>query len=149
MWDLTSLKVWWEKYGRYTGAGSLILLTFIAGWYTGRAMSPYYAAAPIVFDAHGAQSSGSTTELVALKAAGSAPRAQEDSPAAATPAPTIATSPIPNGFVGSKNSDKYHFPDCPSAKRIKAENQVWFATREEAEAAGYSPSACTKSRGVR
>lgn len=43
-------------------------------------------------------------------------------------------------FVGSKNSDKYHYPWCPGAQRIKEENKVWFATRAEAEAAGYIPA---------
>lgn len=47
-------------------------------------------------------------------------------------------------FVGSKNSDKYHYPWCPGAQRIKEENKVWFATREEAEAAGYTPAANCK-----
>ena len=47
-------------------------------------------------------------------------------------------------FVGSKNSDKYHFPWCSGAKRIKEENKIWFATREEAEAAGYTPAANCK-----
>lgn len=43
-------------------------------------------------------------------------------------------------FVGSKNSDKYHFPWCPGALRIKEENKVWFSSREEAEALGYTPA---------
>lgn len=47
-------------------------------------------------------------------------------------------------FVASKNSDKYHFPWCSGAKRIKEENKVWFTTREEAKAAGYTPAANCK-----
>lgn len=48
-------------------------------------------------------------------------------------------------FVGSKNSDKYHLPDCRWAKRIKPENQVWFSSEEEARAKGYQPcSQCHK-----
>jgi hypothetical protein len=46
-------------------------------------------------------------------------------------------------FVGSKNSDKYHLPSCSAAKRIKAENRVCFASKEEAEKRGYVPS-CVK-----
>ncbi len=48
-------------------------------------------------------------------------------------------------FVGSKNSDKYHWPWCAPAKNIKSENQVWFQSEAQAQAAGYSPSACVKS----
>lgn len=43
-------------------------------------------------------------------------------------------------YVGSKNSDKYHYPWCSGAQRIKDDNKVWFASVEEAEAAGYVPA---------
>ena len=42
-------------------------------------------------------------------------------------------------YVGSINSDVYHYPDCASAKKIKPENQIWFNSVEEAKAAGYRP----------
>jgi hypothetical protein len=40
-------------------------------------------------------------------------------------------------FVGSVNSNKYHLPDCPSAKKILPQNQIWFDSEEEAQKAGY------------
>jgi hypothetical protein len=43
-------------------------------------------------------------------------------------------------YVGSKNSDKLHFPWCPGAQRIKEENKIWFSSLEKAEAAGYQPA---------
>ena len=43
--------------------------------------------------------------------------------------------------VGSKNSDKYHLPECPGAKQISEQNKVWFDSIAEAEKAGYSPAA--------
>ena len=46
-------------------------------------------------------------------------------------------------FVGSKNSNKYHAPTCAVAKRIKPENRVCFASKEEAERRGYIAS-CLK-----
>jgi len=42
--------------------------------------------------------------------------------------------------VASKNSDKYHFPWCSGAKRILEENKIYFASIEEAKAAGYTPA---------
>ena len=42
-------------------------------------------------------------------------------------------------YVGSKNSDKYHYPDCKWAKRISAKNLVTFKTTQEAVKAGYVP----------
>jgi len=40
-------------------------------------------------------------------------------------------------FVGSINSNKYHWPDCPWAKKIAVQNQRWFSSEEEAQKAGY------------
>jgi methylphosphotriester-DNA--protein-cysteine methyltransferase len=42
-------------------------------------------------------------------------------------------------YVGSKNSNKYHNPDCKWAKKISPKNLVTFKTAEEALAAGYVP----------
>ena len=44
-------------------------------------------------------------------------------------------------LVGSKNGTKYHYPWCGGAKRIKEENQVWFASAAVARRAGYTPAA--------
>jgi hypothetical protein len=43
-------------------------------------------------------------------------------------------------FIGSKNSDIYHLPECSGAKRIKEENKKCFESKEEAEKAGYRPA---------
>ena len=53
---------------------------------------------------------------------------------------TTATTQTNSGpFVGSKNSDVYHYPNCGSAQSIKAENLVTFNSVEEAKSAGYRP----------
>jgi hypothetical protein len=44
-------------------------------------------------------------------------------------------------YVASKNSDLYYFPWCGIVSRIKDKNKVWFASRIDAEKAGYKPSA--------
>lgn len=55
-----------------------------------------------------------------------------------TPGPT--PSPANTGqYVGSKNSDKYHYPSCSGAAKIKDSNEVWFDSEAEAIAAGYVP----------
>jgi hypothetical protein len=43
-------------------------------------------------------------------------------------------------FVGSINSDKYHYRWCAGGERISAENKVFFDTKEAAHAAGYQPA---------
>lgn len=64
---------------------------------------------------------------------------------------TIAAAPEETGempvsageqgmYVGSKSSDKYHLPWCSGAARIKEENKVWFVSKEEAAAMGYTPA---------
>lgn len=48
--------------------------------------------------------------------------------------PTTASQAV----VASKNGTKYHFPYCPGAKQIKAENKISFNSAAEAEASGYT-----------
>lgn len=42
-------------------------------------------------------------------------------------------------YVGSKKSDKYHYPTCKWAQKIKPEKLVTFDSTEEAIKAGYTP----------
>jgi hypothetical protein len=164
MVDLTSFYTFWQRQKKWAGHLLLALLIFAAGWQTGRVMSPYYAAHPIVFEERkcpGCSSVGGTVqELESLRQQGIAIRQMEESPALAqaSPQPTVAAakdeaSPVASPpqssqkmFVASSHSDKYHHKDCPAVKQIKEENQVWFATAAEAEAAGYSPSKCTQDK---
>ncbi len=54
--------------------------------------------------------------------------------------PTATPKPLDMRVVVSKASDsnKYHYTWCGSWKKIKPENQVWFNSDKEAEAAGYT-----------
>jgi hypothetical protein len=61
-----------------------------------------------------------------------------------TPQVTGISSPTEGGYVASKSGEKYHLPWCSGAKSIKEENKIWFKTKEEAEAAGYTPAANCK-----
>lgn len=42
-------------------------------------------------------------------------------------------------YVGSVKSNKYHYPTCKWALKIKPENLVTFKSAKEALAAGYVP----------
>lgn len=42
-------------------------------------------------------------------------------------------------YVGSKKSNKYHYPSCRWAKKIKPNNLVTFQSAKEAQKAGYIP----------
>lgn len=52
----------------------------------------------------------------------------------------IRTSTGKNFFASSKGS-KYYPVGCAGGQNIKQENKIYFATREEAERAGYELSA--------
>lgn len=50
--------------------------------------------------------------------------------------------PVPTAegvYVGSINSDVYHYPTCTYAQRIYPENQIWFSSPADARARGYRP----------
>lgn len=42
-------------------------------------------------------------------------------------------------YVGSSKSDKYHYPTCVWAQRIKPENLIKFGSVKEALDKGYQP----------
>lgn len=72
--------------------------------------------------------------------ASSSPPVIDDVKAASSTPP----APVAHHFVASKNGTKYYSSTCSGAARIKAANQVWFATAADAQAAGYSLSATCK-----
>jgi len=51
-------------------------------------------------------------------------------------------------YVGSIESNKYHYPSCRWAKKILEENQIWFDTIEEAEQHGYEPCGACNKRSI-
>ncbi|MEK7556371.1 MAG: hypothetical protein AAB538_00150 [Patescibacteria group bacterium] len=151
--SLTSTWVFLKQHSGYLWPTVAVLLAFGAGWQVGKVTSPYYAAHPIVFEesceadcASPGRENGSPEALNSLLEESRALQAEVKE--SATPEPSVAAAVATSGkqFVGSVNSDLYHDPSCPAAGRIKDANQVWFASREEAEAAGYSPSQCTKEK---
>ncbi|WP_206404950.1 Ada metal-binding domain-containing protein [Flavonifractor sp. An112] len=68
--------------------------------------------------------------------------------AAPTPTPTPEPTPTPvatpapvqsvGQFVGSTESDKYHYPTCRHAKKISGANEIWFTSAADAQSHGYT-----------
>lgn len=59
--------------------------------------------------------------------------------------------PLPQSkaqFVGSVNSNKYHYPSCYWAKKINPKNEIWFSSAEDAQAKGYVPCNVCKPPGA-
>ena len=48
----------------------------------------------------------------------------------------------PGKFIASRNANKFHAAKCDWAKKIGIENQIWFNSREEAEAQGLEADKC-------
>ncbi len=46
---------------------------------------------------------------------------------------------VQGAYTASSKAEKFHLPSCSAAGRISDENRVWFDTRDEAIAEGYSP----------
>lgn len=59
--------------------------------------------------------------------------------ASSTAATPIAALSSDGPFVGSSKSDKYHYPSCSAAKKIKPANLVTFFSSAAAQAQGYVP----------
>ncbi len=49
-----------------------------------------------------------------------------------------------NQLVGSKNGKKYYYTWCSGVGKISPSNLIYFSSKEEAEARGYTPSATCK-----
>lgn len=55
------------------------------------------------------------------------------------------TSTVTSGkYVGSDESDKYHYASCRWAKKILPQNEIWFKDEAAARAAGYVPCGVCK-----
>ncbi len=62
-----------------------------------------------------------------------------------SPVPDTTPTTAKSGqFVGSLESDKYHYPSCRWAKKILPQNEIWFSSSQEARAAGYVPCGVCK-----
>lgn len=62
-----------------------------------------------------------------------------------TPKPTEKPPVSSQGrYVGSIDSDKYHYPSCRFAEEILPENEIWFNSEEDAKAQGYVPCGVCK-----
>jgi methylphosphotriester-DNA--protein-cysteine methyltransferase len=54
------------------------------------------------------------------------------------------TPPVETKVVASKESDKYHFPSCKAAAKIKSGNQVEYKSPEDAAKDGKTPCGICK-----
>lgn len=146
MFDNTSFWVFVKKHDRRIMATIFTAVVFMIGWHTGRIMSPYYSSQPIVFQDRQCSacstSTGGTAELQTLRDEGVALKEGKTPSVAGSTAGTEGQQ-----FVASVNSDLFHHVSCGSVSRIKEANKVWYASAEEAKAAGRKASSCAAELG--
>ena len=52
----------------------------------------------------------------------------------------VRAIPLGGQFVASRTGSVYYFPWCGGAQQIPAGDQLWFASENAAQKAGYSPA---------
>jgi competence protein ComEC len=71
------------------------------------------------------------------------PKKPDPPPAKAEPAkpeaPKTTITPSASGFVGNRDSKVYHKAGCKAVGKMKDKNKVSFASKAEAEKAGFKP----------
>jgi hypothetical protein len=80
-----------------------------------------------------AQVSGATSQKSSAKPAA------EDAKTKGSGASALAVTESTSIYVGSRTSNKYHYPKCKWAKTIRPEKVVTFKSAKEAQEAGYVP----------
>lgn len=123
-----------------TNSETLLVLIIVAtagvSFYLGRTSVQSVAEKPVSFHNQSAQAVSAT----------------DTSPVEATTSPKVSENPPSKQalsaeevvYVASKNGTKYHLPWCAGAKQIKEENKITFASKEEAQKAGYTPASNCK-----
>jgi len=61
-----------------------------------------------------------------------------------SPSATTSTAYL---YVGSINSNVYHYPYCGNAAQIHPQNRIWFTSAEDARSQGYRPCKVCKPPG--
>ncbi len=80
------------------------------------------------------------------QALAAAPFPVTSSPTVTTPAAPLKTvptaaKPVTGAYVASSRGKRYYPVSCNAANNLSEANKIYFATKEEAEKAGYTPSA--------
>lgn len=73
-----------------------------------------------------------------------APQTTEAAPQISVPQTANAIRATEGQLVGSKIGKKYHYPWCSGASRIAEANRIYFSSKSDAEARGYTPASNCK-----
>ncbi len=131
---LEKVKVWLKENQKDLYLTALVFLVSVASFGLGRLSAIWPEKEPIRIDQVG-EIGESFQPAPELDKTGTKNNSTKRSDS-----PVSSNSPFRSNYVASRNGSAYHYPWCPSAKKIKEENRIWFQTEEEARKAGYKPA---------
>lgn len=135
----SKIRKFWAKYEIKIVIATGLILVSIISFETGALKGKNWQQEPLIIEKVAESSMPKIADLQNNTAKPSNP-ASENSNTSVAGASDIAKKDC--AFVGSKNSNKYHFPTCRYVKRIKSENIVCFSNEEDAKSKGYIPAGC-------
>jgi len=136
------IRNFWEKYEKKIVLTAGFILVAIISFEAGMLQNHKFEQKPLIIE-KGSDLVPKTISLSNESVLG----AESDKSTVASnvvKAEVVGTTNKECAFVGSKNSTKYHTPECQWSKRIKPENIVCFKNKEEAVAKGYVADKCVK-----
>lgn len=138
----SGVRNFWEKYEKKIVLTAGFILVAIISFEAGMLQNHKFEQKPLIIE----KGSNLAPKTIS-EGSGSVLGAESDKSAAASNIVKTGVAETANkecAFVGSKNSTKYHAPECQWSKRIKPENIVCFKNKEEAVAKGYVADKCVK-----
>lgn len=93
----------------------------------------------VVVNAAGDNSACQASSNQPARASNLSPEAAKTPQSNVIPTQNSADLPTNCVYIGSKNSNKYHMPNCRWARNIKPENRVCFSSENDAQLKGYQP----------
>lgn len=118
--------------------GSIIILVAIASFGLGRLSKIEEGREPVIIE------SSTTTSGHSHQETGGIPLQKGLSQGASVIQSISGQTSSETQLVASKNGTKYHYLWCSGAKTISEENKIYFTSKAEAEAKGYTPASNCK-----
>jgi hypothetical protein len=135
------------KGGKADGMLSIVIMVLVASaaFFLGRMSSSEHSAlpepVPMTVEADVAPKAETSNETTAHASTtvGDTTKGSEGSEASGSS--TLEPGTEAQGvYVGSRKGTKYHLPWCAGARTISEANKVWFTSKEDAVAQGYTPA---------
>ena len=133
---MSKLKIFWEEHDQRILTVLAIILTAVVSFQAGRFQQDEVNEPEIKVSIEQSGGNNPVSEKIAILGEAAERKGIEE------PVVANTANEAECVLVGSKNSDKYHLPNCSYAARINPENLVCFSSKEDAGNRGYKPAGC-------